>query len=129
MVKVYNIKEMVEKESEGKFTARESLAIIEGRKGIIVTDCEAVHEVYKSEDEKYNIALYPNDGAMHLFPSAEVNLTLRFIKEKGKYQECELTEFVRHFGSRIECNYNLLLKSIKQIGLTPDNYKREVEHA
>ena len=129
-VKAYNLKEMVETSWDGAFTSHvKEIVIIDGRKGFIVSDDEAVHEVFKNEDEKYHLDVYPNDGKIHMFPVNTVDIPLSFIKANAPCREVELTESVRHFGRRIEGNYELLLKSIKQIGLDPNNYKREVEHA
>ena len=125
-VKVYNIKEMVETKWDGAFTSHvKEIAIIEGKNGIIVSDDEAIHEVFKNEDEKYHLDVYQNDGKMHLFPVNSAELPFAFIKANAPCREIELTESIRHFGSRIEGNYGLLLKSIKEIGLDPENYKRK----
>lgn len=129
-VKVFNLKEMVETKWDGAFTSHvKEIAIIDGLEGSIVSDDEAVHQVFKTDADKFHLDVYPNDGKMHMFPVNSVELPLSFIKVTAPCRDIELTEFVRHFGRRIEGNYATLLKSIKEIGLNPKNYKREVEHA
>ena len=128
-VKVYNIKEMVERESEHKFRPREStLAIIETDKGIIVTDNEAVHALYDNTDSEYEVQLFKitKKNTIEIIPTATVDIPINYIKENATCQEVELTEFVRYFSDRIECSYQNLLRTLKGCGLNPNNYQRKV---
>jgi len=132
-VKVYNIKELVETKTSNKYTVmhQSELAIIEGIGGVtIVSDAEAVHNVINTDtpDKYISINLYEQEkeGSFNTMPSIESDLTVDYIKSEANYREVELTDFVRHFGARIESNYRILLNSIKSAGLKPNNYQRKV---
>jgi hypothetical protein len=125
-VKIYNIKKAVESANEFKRTSREDeLAIIQGTKGIIVTDNEAVHAVFDNTDEKVTLQIHKKNGdKMSLIPVDGIDVPIEHIQKEVDFREETLTSFVRRFGNRIESNYNLLLNSLKEIGLNPADYPR-----
>ena len=126
-VKVYNMKEMVERRTNNKRTPREDkLAIIEENHVIIVIDNEAVHTIYGNLESTHEVQLHDvlKNGNMDLIPACHSNLPISYIKQHAKCEEVELTDFVRRFGTRIESNYMVLLETIKDAGLNPDDYKR-----
>jgi len=102
------------------------MCIIEGKKGIIITDNEACHTVHKSVDEKYEIdvvKISADPNVISMNPDATGKVSIKAL-QTASYIELELGEWVRRFGSRIENNYDILLKSIKQIGLNPSDFPR-----
>ena len=139
-VKVFDAKLFLEKSCGEQMAAkglevRDQFAVLVGEKKVIVTGDEAVHDIF-TLDEEVVIDLFAKareneDGSrsISIVPSARVKIpVLELIEELDKpefVKEQPLTEFVRRFGSRIENNYRILLKSIKEIGLNPADYPRE----
>ena len=120
---------MKEASNNTKTCDQSDLAIIESDKGIIVSDNEAVHYLYDNAEEGHEVNLYDRkEGSISIFPSSSTLVPVKELK-KCECRESTLTDFVRRFGSRIEGNYSTLLDSIREIGLNPEDYKREVEHA
>jgi hypothetical protein len=120
-VKKYNVKGLIEKTHKTITTYTESdVVIIEGTKGIIVTDNEAIHNLYDDFNGIYEFDVCAIGG------NTPIGLVKISIDEMitADSTEVELTEYVRKFGSRIENNYALLLKTIKEIGLNPKDYPR-----
>lgn len=99
MFKVYNIA------SDGRTEI--NLAIVNEKKGkMILTDKDGVHTLHDiTKDEKITSKF----------------TTKKLLESEPLYEIEKLTDFIRHFGSRIESNYSKLLKSIKQIGLNKDD--------
>jgi len=130
-VKVYDIDKAVKEFTEGKFQAfgyDNALAIIEGSKGIIVSNCDGVHKHVLDNEDQIRILMVENteSKSIPMFPSHSADTSVAMLKSLASYTEMKLTEFIRRFGSRIESNYDSLLKSIKEIGLNPADYPREI---
>ena len=130
-VKVYNTKEWIETETDGKYsTFREhNHAIICGPKGKVFTCSEGVHFICKNDAEELQIEIVtPSEtGGIKIMPEAIIKTTIGEMLEKCPVmEEKELGEYIRKFGTRLESNYNILLKSLKEIGLNPKDYPREV---
>ena len=126
-VTVYDINSTILKDSKGEYnTLPKKFAILEGPKGIVVTDDEAVHRVLKSDEEKIPFNLYKTlSEGFSLIPDKKVETSIKSIKENCISEEAELSKYVRFFGTRIKCNYAILLKSIKKIGLKSKDYSME----
>lgn len=112
------------------------VVILSGGEKCIVSDNEAIHEIFElKDDSKYKVDLFEQDKvlengstAIGIVPVASVGMPIGVLLELVSpelVKERSLTEFVQRFGSRIESNYRLLLKSIKEIGLDPKDYPRE----
>jgi hypothetical protein len=86
-------------------------AVIVGKERVILTDNEAIHSIH-------NIA-----GSIDFIKG--VSVPVQTILDATPIKEEELGTFIRHFGSRIESNYQILLGSIKDIGLDPKDYPRD----
>jgi hypothetical protein len=101
--------------------------IVNGNKAIFA-DNDAVHWI-KDLDESIEIPLYKcGDRTMEILPSKVINPTAKKLLDNIEHfivEEMPLTKFVRHWNSRLESNYRILLKSIKEIGLDPENYPRD----
>lgn len=106
--------------------------IIEGKESFIVSvRREGVHAILKygkmvacdirKKERKIN-----GGTTFSMFPLGQIKLSLDIIKTATK-TEIDLNEAVRHFGSRLDDNYALLLQSCKEIGvdITKYNYERE----
>jgi hypothetical protein len=88
-----------------------NLAIINEANGkVILTDNEAIHTVYGSV----------NDAVLVNGATVQDILNTPIVGEVEK-----VGAWVRRFGSRIERNYDLLLNSIKEIGLDPKDFPRQ----
>ena len=107
------------------------MAVIPTPKGVIVSSDEAVH--YTSDmNDKFKIALYHHTtspdgtGSMEVIPSRCVEVPVRdLLEEEGiSRSEEELGTFVRTFGHRIEGNYHILLNTLEEHGLNPEEYPR-----
>lgn len=100
------------------------VAIIEGPKGIIITDDEGVHRVFSDRNYKIAFNVAPHEeGTIQVIPTERIAVTIKVLMDE-EHEEQELGEFVRRFGTRIEQNYGFLLKTIEEFGLNPDNYLR-----
>lgn len=125
-VKKYNIKKLVETLHPTHTTFREDdIVVLIGTNGIIVVDSEGVHTPLATIENKYEIEVITpaTSGTLKIMPDAIMKSTVKELM-KADSEEVELGEYVRKFGSRLEQNYAILLKSIKQIGLDPKDYPR-----
>lgn len=96
-------------------------ALIVGEKQIILTDDEAVHTIHDRNGD-LELLFAPSSFTIHCsFGSIPIK---ELINSPATGEE-ELGTWIRTFGSRIEHNYTLLLKSIKQIGLNPKDFPRK----
>jgi hypothetical protein len=87
-----------------------NVAIVNNGK-VILSDNEARHTVHNLDDR-----VLPN------------GVTAKQIIESKPIASTEdLGTWVRRFGDRIEGNYVLLLRSIKEIGLNPMDFPRSME--
>lgn len=133
-VQVVNLRKLVEDGTKGNYSPRASqVAILTNPANgkVIITDDDACHEIF---DEKYYIELYAQTKdetgvkSFEIIPSKAATLSLEELQEYIE-REDELTNFIRRFGSRIEENYSILLKTIKQIGLDPADFPRSRKQA
>ena len=125
-VKKYNIKKLIETAHPTHTTFREdSIVVLIGTKGVIVVDTEGVHQVHSTIEDGYEIEVVkiPEPNRVPMMPDAIVKASIKELMEADS-EDVELGEYVRKFGSRLEKNYDILLKSIKQIGLDPNDYPR-----
>jgi hypothetical protein len=126
LVCTYDIDNILKDKTEDKwgFVGNKEWIIIEGPKGIIISDNEAVHHIFPGRD--YEVKLHvveKQEGVTSLFPSHSLPVKIGELME-CPHKEKELGQAVRRFGGRIEANYLTLLKSIKEIGLNSNDYPR-----
>lgn len=116
-VKVYDLAHLIEQYTGIHLDGvSEENAIIIGPEKYIIVDTDGIHTIHKNNEplELTN----PVNGDI-------VKLSLEDITVRGvPVNEVELGTFVRAFGSRLESNYQILLKSIREIGLNSNNYPR-----
>lgn len=129
----WKVKEDVPEEAKN-LVAEEKLIVIEGPKGVIVSDYpEGVHWLHEHLDENTEIELREaereevgDDGKMHvfmsIFPKARMTMTIRQIVDDCTFEEVELKDAVRIFGSRLDTNWRLLKESMTTIGLDLNDY-------
>lgn len=106
--------------------------IIEGKESFIASvQREGVHGIFKyGKEVSCDIRKKPRKmkggTTFSMFPLGQIKLSLEVIKTATK-TEIDLNEVVRHFGSRLDDNYVLLLQSCKEIGvdITKYNYERK----
>lgn len=109
-----------------------TLGIVLGKDRVILSDEDAVHDVF-SMDGHIEVDLFDRDKEgehgrlIAMVPSARVKVGVQDLVALCDTEfatAVELTAFVRRFGRRIEENYSILLDSIKEIGLVPEDYPR-----
>jgi hypothetical protein len=93
-------------------------ALIVGPDKVILTDTEGCHSIH-GKDEYVHVTSFVTKQIVAIPIEKMINRSYAVPVD-----EVELRIFVRTFGDRIENNYRLLLKSIKEIGLNPDDYPR-----
>jgi hypothetical protein len=136
-VKIYNLKSAVEQITSCLYTlpGDEINAAVVCPKGVILTDADGIHTTHEmSEGHNAFIDLaccpmnsirgVPTFGNSQVFSSESIRLSIKQLLECTPVKECELTDFIRHFGRRIESNYDTLLKTIKELGGDPKDYPR-----
>lgn len=125
--KIIDLKKYVETATEGKYTTHQihSLAIIEGPKGIIITDEDAVNMIEDSLDNLIDIHVKYNNDTIAMLPEGKGQESIANLLEKAPVTEQPVNEYIREFGDRLSQNYNYLLESIEEIGLNPVDYKKQ----
>jgi hypothetical protein len=148
-VTVVNIAKLVEnlvkppEDGVGWCPEHQKVAVVTAPNGkVIVVDDDGVHWTYADADKPFDISLNKKvpaqpdeaedeDGwrgeSIELFPSSRISPTIRQLLEDPKIErtEEELGTFVRTFGNRIEANYHILLGTLRDNGLNPDDYPRK----
>jgi len=102
MLKVYDLGKL-----SGAGFSEPNIAIVNGDQ-VILSDSDAVHTIHTLDDK-----VTDTHTAREILASQPIGEA----KDLGKW--------IRVFGARIEGNYVLLLKSIKEIGLNPKDFPRE----
>lgn len=126
LVYTYDIDKILKDKTGNKweFVGNGKWIIIEGPKGIIISDNDAVHHLFPGRDYEVKLQVAEKkEDMVSLFPSHSLPIKIGELMECS-HEEKELGQAVRKFGGRIETNYLILLKSIKEIGLNPDDYPR-----
>ena len=123
--KIIDIKSFVENTTDDKYTTfqEHSVAIIEGPKGLIITDEDGIHSVEQSMETCIEIYVKYNNDSTPLMPEGSGEQTVQHLLANAPVTEQPIAEYIRKFGSRIEANFKGILKSIEEIGLNPDDYK------
>ena len=87
---------------------------------------KAHHQIHSTIEDNYEIEVVKNPEPNTFAMMPDGGIVKAPIKElmEAESEDVELGLFVRKFGNRLEQNYNILLKSIKEIGLDPTNYPR-----
>jgi hypothetical protein len=119
-VLVYDLGQIVSVKLSLPFNRGEKNALIIGKEKVILADMDALHTMHNVDEV---IKLTDFDTGM------VCRVAIKDLIDKNvnvPVDEVELGIFVRTFGARIERNYELLLKSIEEIGLDPKDYPREV---
>jgi len=122
-VNVYNVKKLIEKINKGKYSSHiEELAIIEGPKGILISEAAPAFYVRKDVEDDCHTVIFkttePKKGILLPVP-------IKVLISQCEKREVPLNEFVQPVGKRPGTHYKLLLKSIEQIGLDPKDYPRK----
>jgi hypothetical protein len=134
-VKVYDLRTALRCLTDGKcdLPFSEINAAIVGKDKVILTDDEAIHTIQDLSKQDLTLSPVLVDSLsipaiavrVKVEVTAKVSLCVKdIIDHVGHTQEIELGEYVRRHGSRIEDNYDLLLGSIRDIGLDPKDYPR-----
>lgn len=133
MVKCYDMNKLIQAGTDGAFTAfgpYERLVVLQGPQGFVVVCHEGVSWLMKSDEEIMEVEGQPNDEDEHpdSFRLMATHLFKMPVKEvmTAPSEEVRLGDFVRRFGRRLEDNYRILLSAIKQVGLDPADYPRDV---
>lgn len=130
---LFDVAKYVAQKSNDKYVpiGYKELVVLQGPNGVIVTDNEACHEFFTNMDEMYDIEacdapVVDENGftTIPLFPQYIIRLSIRDMLVLCDTEVVSLGKWIRTFGSRIESNYRILLASIEDIGLNPDDYPR-----
>lgn len=129
-VKVYDLIKVLSDAAGEQFYGSEVNALILGADKAILVDDEAVHTIHHiSEGLRTTVIVVDSCGIQKDLLVSCVKKTVRItfdrLQKAEPLREEELGEFVRTFGQRIENNYTDLLKSIREIGLDPNDYPRD----
>jgi len=130
-INVYNLRKLVEGtefKNLPQMTTQSyhELAIIQGDKGIMIIDDEAVGRVAKSLDETFKLGISEKkDNVIYIMPQYTINIPIKDIIKETECREVSIREFVRKFGSRLESNFKIALKTIDEIGLDSKEYYNE----
>jgi len=126
-INVYDINTLIKEQTENKYRSHIEieLAFIELPLGIIVTGIEGVHYIENivTDSVRIDISKY-TDSTISIIPINFLDFTIKYIKDYSPKRETTLGEFIRRFGGRLEENYKLLLKSIKELGGDPKMFPR-----
>lgn len=110
--------------------ARDRLFIVVGPKGVVVShDFEGVHSVLPSIEEKISIALWTpgTERRIAIFPVLEGEEKVSAVIEDCSYTEHDVGGMVRIFGHRLDTNFGILLKSLREIGIDLSEYDTDRE--
>ena len=130
-INVYNLRKLVEGtefKNLPQMTTQSyhELAIIQGNKGIMIIDDEAVGRVTESLDETFKLGISEKkDNVIYIMPQYTINIPIKDIIKETECREVPIREFVRKFGSRLESNFKIALKTIDEIGLDSKEYYNE----
>lgn len=125
-VRCYNIDEIVMKNTDNKYCIAGDpiLIIIEGTDGVIVSNTDGVHSIFPDSDAELTLQLADyKEGEFPLMGQYPLKIKIQELMD-FPYEEKELGQAIRRFGSRIENNYRILLEGIIAIGLSPEDYPR-----
>lgn len=129
-IKVYDIDKLIRANVFGngkKYKAHgynDSLAIIEGPKGIFILDSDGCGYVAQSLQDEMEIEVdeQRNDNSISIIAAGTLYPPINEIIKEAEFKEIEIKDFVRKFGSRIENNFRIALDTLNEIGLNKDEY-------
>jgi hypothetical protein len=110
-----------------RWEGKSKLAIITGKHGVIVTDGECIHNVFKNDEESVTLDFYryektgKDTSSFGIFPAFNMSLTVKELLTLDSKKKMKWEEFVHVFGStkdRMISNYALLQRSFREIGAT-----------
>jgi len=118
-IKVYNIGKLIEKELPNRrIHILNKLAIIEGTKGVIVFDNEAVGWKKNTTDATIEIGLtdIPEANMFYAAPQYMADVQIKELMT-ADYEKMPITDFVTRHDThhRISSNFNGILKAIDEI--------------
>jgi hypothetical protein len=117
MIKVYDIKTLIEKELPNRRVFRDDkLAIVQGTGGVVVFDCEAVGAVHKTINEVFPIELVDNDDNTYIIAQYLVKPLISDLLFAA-YEEMDIKKFVvkYDYNSRLKSNFSLIQRTIEEI--------------
>ena len=128
-IKVYDIKKLIESSSFGsdKYTTYgtdNKLAIIEGTKAVFILDQDGCGTLHKSLNDEMEIQLRKvrEDNCFNVMPDSIIKCSIKEVISDTTYEEVEIKDFVRKFGSRLESNFKIALRTLNEIGLDAKDY-------
>ena len=127
-IDVYDVDTLIKEQTEHKYRSHieRELTFIKLPFGIIVTGTEGVHSVENiiTDSTRIDVSEYI-EGNKSLIPTNFLDITIQYIMDNSSKRETTLGEFIRRFGGRLEANYGLLLKTIKELGGDPEMFPRD----
>jgi hypothetical protein len=134
-LKAYNLKKLVEenvKHNERILTTflQHEMIVAEGEDGQVAMFCsEGVGEILSVEDkfdlEVCNAPELDENGhpkTISIMPLGTIGITPKEVMERCESREVFVADFIRKFGSRLEDNFDIQLRSLGAIGLNVSEY-------
>ena len=123
-VKVYNMKEFIEKNCDNMTTHMDDkMVLIQGAKGFIWTDYEYIHNVKDLITDSVRIYVAPKyENEFSIVATGYATCTLQEIQEECSFEEIESKDFFRYIGTkwRLQNNFRIFCNSLKEIGYEGD---------
>jgi len=129
-IKVYDLDAFVQKEQEMEAFRYNQVAVFEGKKGIVVAESEAVHQLAKNLSDTVDIPVnkLPEPGKIWLIANYLCTISIDEII-KAPCQERLFTEFFnrRDYNPRCQSNFRTLLHSLCSIDFDLSDYYLQTE--
>ena len=113
---LYNVDKLIQKRTENKQKAyyfNQEFAIIQGKKGIMVTDFYCSFTIHKSADTILNLEVLNADAEPdQIMEDGYINLSIKEIIEEAPKTEIEATEFFHKSNSE---KYDKLEKALRKL--------------
>lgn len=126
-VKVYNVdKYLIEQINKQSYNMDRAVIFV-GDNGACIFDYEGCGKILKSDTEAFEIDLndYIEDKrTVYIMPQYEGSITIKEIVDNAEFEEMELKKFMhKHsYNSRCISNFNGVLETINEIGLSASDY-------
>lgn len=129
-VNVYNLKGIVERYDAGYELysyVYETFTIIPGSDGWYLAYCyEGVGSIYRATDTvEIPLAKKRNDNSIAVVPEATLKVPMQELIDEflpGEKREIEFVDTIRKFGARLERNFLIQWRALKDIGLNPTDF-------
>lgn len=124
-IKIYDLDALLHQECGLEAFRYQKVAVLEGPRGIVVAEEEAVHKRVNvlSDTVQIDANKPAAPGTLWLLPSYQVTISVQEIKE-APFQEMTMSAFFRRrdYNPRCQSNWRTLLSSLSAIGFDLSGY-------